>query len=797
MKTFKYIYIIAVLLVLVKCDEPRKGITDIIQPVILDEGKTTTVVLSDLFYADDYHLVFLPNKNFKIVNDTVNNLIMITPSKEFAGFDLLSFQFKGKEYEIPVKLKKKKKYLFKYKPAGNPQTVNLFGQFNGWDRKNLPMKDENGDGVYEIRIPLDPGRYEYKFYVDGKELVDPENPVKVSNGMGDFNSVIVINKTAGNKQYLHLLDYKVDGDMISYNFYYETLAMDLTTAEDVIALLNNSEVSANHISLDGTKIILKFNKSELTGKNVLRVVVSKRNTFTNFQTIKLNDGIPFAGKEKDDWQNAIIYSIMIDRFYDGDTTNSIPVKQKGLSYKANYQGGDLQGLLDKLNDGYFDSLGVNTLWISPVVNNTNKAYREFPPPHRYFTGYHGYWPVSTTEVEEHFGNMELTKKLVDTAHRHGIKVLLDYVAHHVHEDNPLWKEHRDWFGVLDLPDGRKNLRLFDEYRLTTWFEPYLPSFDYVHSNEALEYMTDNAVWWIKQTGVDGFRHDAVKHVPNKFWRTLTRKLREQIEIPQHKSVYQIGETFGSMKLISSYVNPGQLSAQFNFTLFDVAIPVFLYEDNSFELIDYQMQKSFDVYGMHNLMGNIMDSHDKIRFMAYADGDVELNSNKAAEIGWNNPPKVDHPSSYKKLKLYLSYLLTIPGVPVIYYGDEIGMTGAADPDNRRMMKFGDELDNYQKQTLKDVSELIHLRKNHTALNDGDFYTLLANDACYAFIRSDFNERILVILNKSDKEQKLDLQIPSYYKITGTVNLQTKERERIDKNILSVKLQPTSWKILQLQ
>ena len=163
----------------------------------------------------------------------------------------------------------------------------------------------------------------------------------------------------------------------------------------------------------------------------------------------------------------------------------------------------------------------------------------------------------------------------------------------------------------------------------------------------------------------------------------------------------MGETFGGIDLIISYVNNGQLSSQFNFNLYDVAQPVFLNADNSFELLDLQMQKTFSVYGVNHLMANIMDSHDKIRYMAYADGDIEINSNTAKEIGWTDPPKVDHASSYKKLQLHLAYILTIPGVPVIYYGDEIGMTGAADPDNRRMMRFDNDLNIYEKENLKEI------------------------------------------------------------------------------------------------
>ena len=143
------------------------------------------------------------------------------------------------------------------------------------------------------------------------------------------------------------------------------------------------------------------------------------------------------------------------------------------------------------------------------------------------------------------------------------------------------KNISDWFGQLELPDGRLNLRFWDEFRLTTWFEPYLPSFDYLGSEEALEEMTDVAVWWLNETGADGYRHDAVKHVPNKFWRRLNEKIKEQVASNRELPVYQIGETFGSYELISSYVNNGQLNSQFNFNLYDVALPTFIRDEASF------------------------------------------------------------------------------------------------------------------------------------------------------------------------------------------------------------------------
>ncbi len=773
-------------------------IYDLIPPINLYQNQTTKILISDLFYADDYNVEFLASPNSEVGYDAVSKEVSLTPKDNFSGIGLVTFKLNNSTYEIPVKLIKSKMYLFTYKPTPTDKQVNLFGQFNSWDRQNLPMKDTNGDGVLEIEIPLDPGRYEYKFYVDGKELVDPANPVKVSNGMGDFNSVRVIEEAAADKLFLHVLGMESSADDIKLKFYLESLDKSLlVNKEDVIALIDNQKIPPNQITINGREITLTVKGKERFGSHIVRVAANRFGKSTNIQMVQILDGKVAGTGDHKSLNDQIIYCMMIDRFNNGDPSNDNPIKHDSLFTPANYQGGDLQGIINKIEDGYFESLGVNTFWISPIVDNTNDAYREYPAPHRYYTGYHGYWPVSSTKVEEKFGDMKLAKGLVDKAHSKNMNVLWDYVAHHVHEGHWMWKDHRDWFGTYELPNGRLNLRLWDEYRLTTWFEPYMPSFDFVSSYEVLEFMTDNAVWWLKVTGADGFRHDAVKHVPNEYWRQLTKKIKSEVEIPLKKKIYQIGESFGGIDLIASYVSNGQLNAQFNFNLYDVAIPTFLDEKASFKMLDYQMQKSFQVFGYNNLMGNIMDSHDKIRYMAYADGDLEINDAKASEIAWNNPPKVDNPSSYEKLKLHLAYLLTITGIPIIYYGDEIGMTGAADPDNRRMMRFGNQLNAYEKQTLKDVSKLIHIRKDHSALRYGDFLTLQADENVYAYLRSDMNERILTIVNKSTNPQSLEYILPGVYKINTAKDLVSEKEFYTINDRLKVDVGGVGYLILELK
>lgn len=775
-----------------------QGISDLIKPLHLQAGVSDTVLISDIYYAENYDINFLPSKYVKVNFDKNKGTIAVKPIDEFEGLGLIDFKVNDSLYAIPFYSEIVQNHTFELKLKDQPERVNLFASFNGWNRENLPMKYDKKNKSYSVSVPLEPGSYQYKYNIQGKEILDPSNRDSIPNGLGGYNSVITIPDLHPEKSYLFLNGNEKVNDRMTISFTYSNSKYRTPVKRDeIIALYNNSPVTQDRISTAANKFLITIDSAAFKGENVLRAAVNRNGLPSNIQTLRFYNGEPEGiNKHRTDYDN-IIYSIMVDRFKDGDAGNSIPVEDPHLTEKANYFGGDLQGIIDKIDDGYFDSLSVNSLWLSPVVDNTDSAYREYPEPHRYYTGYHGYWPVSSTKVEERFGDMKLLKSLVEDAHRHGIHILIDYVANHVHEEHPYFREHRNWFGHLELPDGSLNLRLWDEHRLTTWFEPFLPSFDFEGSKEALDTMTSNAVWWLQETDADGFRHDAVKHVPNEFWRTLTRKIKSEIVIPGQRDIFQIGETFGSYQLVSSYVNNGQLDAQFNFNLYDTAIPVFIDSSVSFKSLDDQMQKSFSVYGVNHLMGNIMDSHDKVRFMAYADGDISLNEGNAAEIGWDDPPEVDNRSSYDKLELYLSYLLTIPGIPIIDYGDEIGMTGAADPDNRRMMRFDSELSAWEKETLKNIRNLIKVRKENSALRYGDFYTLKADKNIYAYVRSDLNERVLVVLNKSNSPDNASLEFPYAFKANVISNLITGTDLPVNEYRVNVRMEPYGYSIFKLK
>jgi cyclomaltodextrinase / maltogenic alpha-amylase / neopullulanase len=650
---------------------------------------------------------------------------------------------------LPVRVRQLSAHTFVY-PAIEAERIYVIGQFNDWSRSRDPLVLQE-DGSWAVTLSIEPGRYEYKFTVDGAEVLDPGNPDRVPNPFGDFNNILVI--PAGDEEAiaLHLVGFE-NGEV---EFAFERAGQpSVPGRETVVAMLENRPLDSGRVRVAGDRLFVRL-ESEDEGS--LRVAVRDGARATRFAVVPLSAGGPRAG-EAFSWQDAIIYQIMVDRFRDGDPSRTRPVAHDSVAARANFHGGDLQGILDSLHDGYFERMGINTLWLSPIIQNTTRAHREYPQPHRWYTAYHGYWPTHPKQVDHRFGDMELLRTLVDEARSRGIHILLDFVANHTHEDHPFFRENRDWFGELELPDGSLNLRLWDEQRLTTWFEPYLPSFDFEASDAALEAMTDNAIWWLRESGAAGFRHDAVKHVPNRFWRTLTRKVRTQVDPERDLPAFQIGETFGSYDLISSYVNPGQLDAQFNFNLYDAALYVFLDPEAEFAVLDAEMHRTLDVYGLDHVMGNLMDSHDKPRFPALVEGHVPGPDGDDKEIGWYRHITVDAPETYRRVELYLAYMLTSPGVPTIYYGNEIGKTGANDPDNRRPMRFGDDVTSDETRLKHSVQRLVHLRRSLPALRRGGFHTLHAGTDTWAYIRSDPENRVVVALNKGATDQRLVLALP---------------------------------------
>ncbi len=626
--------------------------------------------------------------------------------------------------------------------------VHVAGNFNEWSGLSHPMPEVR-PGLYRTRLMVAPGELIYLIKDGERYLRDPANPDSIPNGYGSWNSRQWVKEEGGKAPSLHRLGWEITGTGRVVRFLVEDRGTDFSWA----ALHGNKAVPMDSVHLDGDTLSLHLGKQARSGPERLRVGVSNGTRRSPLQTLFFNEDFI--------WQDAVVYALMPDRFRNGDPRNDGPVSHSALLPPANWQGGDLKGILQTLKEGYFDSLGVNTLWIYPLNKAADGAWQEYPEPRRWYTGYHGYWPVHPTAIEPRFGTEKLFKELTKEAHQRNMRVMLDLVANHVHQDHIWFKEHPEWFGSLMLPDGRRNLRIWDEHRLTTWFEPYMPDIDYSAHEEAVAAMGETAMDWVQRYGLDAFRHDAVKHVPRNLWEDLTRRLKSDSTLT--RPFYQIGETFGSDELIHSYVGPDAMDAQFNFNLFHPAREIFLDEDRSFTELSGILERNLAFYGPNSVMGNLMDSHDKARYAGYADGDLPFTGANLQELGWSTPPQVDHPETYEKVRLYLTWLLTLPGVPFLYYGDEIAMSGAEDPDNRRMMRFGTQLSDLERRQLGRTADLVRLRRERPELRRGDLHILFSDASLLVYLRSAEDaqgrpSRSLVVLNKGATPRQESITLP---------------------------------------
>lgn len=662
---------------------------------------------------------------------------------------------KGKETSIPCRKTDKIDYTFTYDPHGKTyRQVQIAGQMNDWTPARTPDLQLNTQGVYEVTLHLSPGTYLYQMVLDGDQSHDANNPDKVDNGFGKYNSILQIK---GKNEFFPVLQtdkYSNTSITISYQ----------NDINQVFAYWQNHLLPASWIQSSQGSITIRIpQEANQLQRSYIRVWAANEYGSGNDILVPLQYGKVLnspAEIVRTDKQAQIMYFMLVDRFKDGNPTNNHPMNRPDVNHKVDYWGGDLAGIQQKIDDGYFEKLGANTLWISPVNQNPTEPYGWYEPKKTRFSGYHGYWPVSSSKVDFRFGTNTEFKNLVGDAHQHNINILLDYVAHHVHIEHPFYKQHPEWTTPLYLPDGTLNTERWDDYRLTTWFDTFMPTLD-LSNPKVVDMMSDSAIYWLKEFKLDGFRHDACKHITEEFWRELTLKMKK---LNNGVTPYQIGETYGSPQLISGYLTTGMLDGQFDFNVYDIANTTFAGVGGSdLSQVETILNSSLYIYGHHNLMGYISGNHDKPRFMAYASGDISFGED-AKTAGWNREIGITDSTAYDKFLLFHTFNMTIPGIPVIYYGDEIGMTGGNDPDCRRMMRF-DGWNNREQKLWNSVATLAHLRKNNPVLIYGDLINIENDGKTWVYARKYFDKTAVVFINNSSENRTFETELPAGLQLNG--------------------------------
>ncbi|MCX6243214.1 MAG: alpha-amylase family glycosyl hydrolase [Bacteroidetes bacterium] len=763
-------------------DKPE--ITGIATPVIL-QPDSTVIELSDYFLHPKSIDSIMPDKGFtyRLSADSLK-LTLQASGKSIPRLSVMKVWVDGYCYSLLLEKSRKIWQRITFDPKEKKyRRVELAGDMNEWTPSRTPLK--LADGKWQTDLLLFPGKYQYKFVLDGKWVLDPGNTEIVDNNIGGTNSLLRVG-SVNPPSAPYLFTDKADKDKITIGIRNKT--------KEIFVFWQNYQLDERFWKTDSTGLQITLpGKARSFERSFLRVWAFNNSGSSNEILIPLENGRILSDPAmltRADREAMIIYFMMVDRFRNGDPKNDAPLKDKDVDPKLNFQGGDLAGIIKEIESGYFKELGVNTLWISPITQNPKDAWKEYPAPHRKFSGYHGYWPMTLTTVDPRFGTAEELKTLVKEAHSANMNVLLDFVSNHVHIESKLYKDHPDWATPLILPNKKKNIRLWDEQRLTTWFDEFLPTLD-LSKPEISNLMSDSALFWIKNYEIDGFRHDATKHIAELYWRTLTKKLKEQVIIPEERFIYQIGETFGSRDLIGSYVNPGKLDAQFDFGLYFDARTAFARETASFKDLNFSLQESFSYYGEHSLMGNITGNQDLARFISFASNAVSFGENDQ-KAGWERDIEVKDTVGYARLASLIAFNMTIPGIPVIYYGDEFGMPGAGDPDNRRMMRF-ENLNPMEKRMKTTAEKLIHLRSNSMPLLYGDFKTLEVTDKTFIYMRTYFDKVIFVVFNKDKSPRKIDFEVPDRFAGFRAINNFGSDA-KVEKNKVTLNVEGNGFEII---
>ncbi len=668
---------------------------------------------------------------------------------------------------------------FVYEPQGHPDAVAVAGTFNDWSTETHRM-DLQPDGSYALYVDgdeLPPGAYPYKFVeISGSSegwacdphaalihcdegYKDPHDNTwaqDCSLGADSCNSMVVVTDYDAPRLLVERLDIDHAGG---------TVSLEVSFAPGCAG----DEAAAGSATLDGTAI-----ESAWTGDG-FQVDLDGLSEGRHTLRLRAEDGagrqaeevyVPLWIEAQDGWQRGVMYYAFVDRFVNGDRAID---GSEGAGYElSSYMGGDLQGVIDALD--YLEDLGVNVIWLSNPQDNAEGAWEGDCADS---SAYHGYWPDDPYAVEEHFGGEDALRDLVEAAHARQMRVVMDWVGNHVHQDHPYYRDHGDtWFNEPVMCRVGDDYSNFDDIPEVCWFAEYLPDIRY-YEPEPLVQMVEDALWWITTYDLDGFRVDGAKHVPHSvLWNVTSRidQLVEHAAAGGTTEFYTVGETFSfDRQWIVTYVNDHELDAQFDFPLYGAVRSALVDDGTTMRDLSAARADSDATYG-GALMSTFLGNHDVSRFTSYGEvGGWADSSESACSVA----DVVGDDWWLQRLALAFTFLMTSPGLPLIYYGDEIGMPGYHDPDNRHPLwwysatlnedgpgPFG--LDEYAAglyhpqmgEVLDHVAALGAARRAHPALWSGDETEWWIDDDTWGYARVSGDDAALVILHRGWQDTTLD-------------------------------------------
>lgn len=438
---------------------------------------------------------------------------------------------------------------------------------------------------------------------------------------------------------------------------------------------------------------------------------------------------PIDVHKQPEWiRDAVFYQIFVERFHNGDVDNSPAYLSDWNSEPKprSFFGGDLQGILDKLD--YLEELGINGLYLTPIFTS--------PSNHKYDI-------VNYYEIDPYFGNKEIFSRLVEKAHEKGIRIVLDAVFNHCSNSFPPFldvvekgkdSEYYDWFII----DGDKIQTNPPNYTMFG-FVGYMPKLNTANP-KLKEYLLSSVKYWTTECNIDGWRLDVSDEIDHQFWREfriLVKGLKEDAII--------IGENWHNAY---PWLMGDQFDSVMNYPVTKQCLDYFARKTIDALAFEQQLSSYLMRYPdqVNEAMLNLLDSHDTERFLYSAGGNKKALMNAAA------------------------FLFAYKGMPCTYYGTEIGMTGAHDPGCRKGFDWNRA--NWDMELYEYYRKLVAIRKEEKALKYGAL-KFSSTKQLFVMSRATEDEVISVIINSTGEEQMFHSETTEVRELISGENLSCAE------------------------
>lgn len=424
------------------------------------------------------------------------------------------------------------------------------------------------------------------------------------------------------------------------------------------------------------------------------------------------------------WLDGVIYQVMPDRFAGpqepgerrrtGDSDGGWLGWEDPPSRSGRYPG-TLRGLRDRLD--HLEELGTSILYLTPIFLSS---------------AYHGYETTDYYQVDPRLGSLDDLKDLVEAAHRRGIRVILDGVFNHSGPEFFAFRDllekgeasrYRDWYLVRRFP-----IQMYPEPTYETWASvARMPKLRTSHP-DVQRYFVEVGRYWIREAGIDGWRLDVANEVDHRFWQAFRQGVLEE-----RPDAVLLGEIWHDPL---PWLRGDQFHSVTFYPFWRACVEFFARGRITADRFDRRLTRGRLSLPepVHQAVVTLLGSHDTARFRELAGGDVASH------------------------RLAVLFQMTYPGVPLVYYGDEVGLRGGDDPDNRRPMIW--DRSRWDREIWETYRKAIRLRRERPALRRGSFETLWADGAAggYLYGRRYEGERLAVALNVGHEALEIDLALP---------------------------------------